>query len=407
METPHETSLRRRLTLPLLVLYGVGSILGAGIYVLIGKVAGYAGMQTPFAFLLAGVLAGLSALSYAELSARFPRSAGVALYIFEGFNNETLSKIIGLLIVAVGMTSTAALLNGLLGYLAEFVQVQHTLMILATVFVLTVIVIWGIRESVLIAAGMTVLEVLGLLIILWVSRDSLVMLPEHMPQLFGISDMTVVTGILLGGFVAFYAYIGFEDMVNVAEEVINPQRNLPRAVIIALIVVTLFYLLIAVTSVLAVAPEQLAESDAPLALIYRLKTGQSATFISLISIVSILNGAIVQMIMASRLLYGMSRNRWLPAILSFVHARTATPIYASLLVSGIVLVLALFLPLLSLAKLTSFFTLVVFALVNLALLRVKYREPVSPVLRVPYFVPALGFVFCTSFVLYQIYDVVG
>ena len=401
-----ETALRRRLTLPLLVFYGVGSILGAGIYVLIGKVAGYAGMQTPMAFVLAAILAGLSAFSYAELASRFPRSAGVALYVFQGFDNVALSRIIGLMIVAVGVTSTAALMNGLLGYLAQFFDVQRELAILIMVLILTVIVIWGIKESVLIASVMTVIEIAGLLIIVWIGRDSWLLLPDKLPDMFFMSDVSVLTGILLGAFVAFYAFIGFEDIVNVAEEVIEPQRNLPRAVIIALILTTCFYVIVAITSVLSVEPAALAQSEAPLAYIYESKTGQSATVISVISIVSILNGAIIQMIMASRILYGMSRYEWLPKVLSHVHARTATPVIASLLVSVIVLVLAWLLPLLSLAKTTSFITLIIFAIVNLALILVKRRAPAAPGINVPYAVPVAGFICCALFVLYQLYDVI-
>lgn len=403
MQVNAEGGLRRRLNLTLLILYGLGTILGAGIYVLIGKVAGYAGMLTPLAFIIAAVLAGLTAFSYAELASRYPRSAGVALYVYEGFRNHTLARIIGLLIVAVGVTSTAALMNGLLGYLGEFIEVQRHLTIVLLVALLALIVIWGIKESVLIAGAMTVLEVFGLLMIVWVARDSWSTLPVKFPEMIAVGDVSAASGVLLGAFVAFYAYIGFEDMVNVAEEVKQPQKNLPRGVIVALVLTTTFYVIVAVSSVLSVAPSILAGSDAPLALIYQQKTGMSPLLISAISIISILNGAIIQMIMASRLLYGMSRYKWLPGFLANVHPRTATPINASLVVAGIVLVLALSLPLLSLAKLTSFFTLIIFSLVNLALWRIKTRNSTKAPINIPTIVPILGFAFCLAFVLYQVY----
>ena len=407
MQVKAEGGLRRRLNLTLLILYGLGTILGAGIYVLIGKVAGYAGMLTPLAFIIAAFLAGLTAFSYAELASRYPRSAGVALYVYEGFRNQTLARSIGLLIVAVGVTSTAALMNGLLGYLAEFIDVPRELIIPILVVLLAMIVIWGIKESVFIAGVMTVLEVFGLLLIVWVARDSWSSLPVKFPEMVALRDVSAASGVLLGAFVAFYAFIGFEDMVNVAEEVKQPQKNLPRGVIFALLLTTTFYVIVAITSVLSVAPAILAHSDAPLALIYQQKTGASPVLISAISIISILNGAIIQMIMASRILYGMSRYKWLPGFLASVHPRTATPINASLIVAGIVLLLSLLLPLLSLAKLTSFFTLIIFSLVNLALWRIKTRDSVKAAINIPKIIPILGFVSCLAFVAYQLYSVLN
>ena len=209
-----DIELKRSINLPLLVFYGIGTILGAGIYVLIGQVAGYAGMHTPFAFLLAAILAGLSAFSYAELSARFPKSAGEAVYIQEAFKHPAFSVLIGLMIVSVGTISSATLTVGLLGYLGQFIQLPQTIVILITVAVLGGIVIWGIGESIWIASVMTVFEMLGLIIIIWVARDGFVQVPAHIPQLLPTLDSMSWTGILLGAFVAFYAFIGFEDIVN-------------------------------------------------------------------------------------------------------------------------------------------------------------------------------------------------
>ena len=405
MQTAPQGQLRRRLNLPLVIFYGLGTILGAGIYVLIGKVAGYAGMLTPLAFVVAAILAGLTAFSYAELSSRYPRSAGVAVYVFEGFGSNALARSVGLLIVAVAVTSSSALMNGLLGYLGEFIDVQRQLTILVMVVLLTLIVIWGIKESVVVASIMTVLEVFGLLLIIWVARDGWLTLPDKLPDMIAIGNFTAISGMLLGAFVAFYAFIGFEDMVNVAEEVQNPQKNLPRGIVFALIVTTLFYVIVAITSVLAVDTMILANSEAPLADIYQIKTGTSPVIISVISIVSILNGAIIQMIMASRILYGMSRYKWLPGFLSNVNPRTGTPINASLLIAGIILVLALLLPILSLAKLTSFFTLIIFCLVNLSLVRIKRHAPTTAPISIPILIPGLGFIFSLLFLLYQIFEI--
>lgn len=402
MEPHQQVNLVRRVNLPLLTFYGIGTILGAGIYVLVGKVAGYAGMQTPVAFLIAALLAGLSAFSYAELSVRFPKSAGEAIYIQEGFHLRWLSIFVGLLIVAVAMMSTATLLSGLIGYLNQFIAMPGWLVIVISVLLMTTVVVWGISESVLAASIMTVVEILGLLIIIWVARDSFSLVSDKLPEMFKLDNTVVWSGVLLGAFVAFYAFIGFEDMVNIAEEIKQPETTLPRGIIIALVLTTLFYVVIALVSILSVAPAELAASDRPLALIYEIKAQSDPHFIAIISIISIFNGALVQLVMASRILYGMSRRAWLPSVFSWVSKKTHTPIPAILIVSTAVLLLALLLPLLSLAKLTSYVTLTIFTLINLALLKIKLRGEYCPGFRAPLWVPIAGALFCSFFLAYQV-----
>lgn len=396
--------LKRVLSLPLVTFYGIGTILGAGIYVLIGKVAGYAGMYALISFLLASILAGFSAFSYAELSARFPKSAGEAVYIEQGFHRRHLSTLVGLLIVLVGIVSTATLVHGFVGYLKVFVDWPDAWVIIAVAALMVAIVIWGIGQSVWIATLMTIAEIAGLLIIIWVARDGFLQLPIRGSELLPGLDEDIWVGILLGAFVAFYAFIGFEDIVNVAEEVKEPERNLPRAIIIALVVTTFFYIVIAMVSILVVTPQQLAASDAPLAMLYQQVTGQHPTVITFISLASVLNGALIQIIMASRVLYGMGRQGWLPLRLGSVHGVTRTPIVATLTVGALIPLFALLLPLLSLAKLTSFITLSIFSLINLALWRIKQRDG-SKAARfvIPYWVPVCGFFSSAAFLLFQIF----
>ena len=397
-----DIELKRSINLPLLSCYGIGTILGAGIYVLIGQVAGYAGVYAPLAFLVAAIPAGFTAFSYAELAVRFPKSAGEAVYIQESFHRPQFSLLIGLMIVSVGTISSATLLHGLLGYLARFIHLPDVVVIVLAVALLGAIVIWGIGESVMIASIMTLFEMLGLILIIWVGRAGLLQFPAQLPQLLPPMDVLVWSGILLGAFVAFYAFIGFEDMVNVAEEVIQPQKTLPRGIIIALVVTTVFYFVVALVSVLVVKPEMLAQQEAPLAYIYQQMTGREPWLISLIGVTSIINGVLIQTVMASRILYGMSRSRWLPNWLGVVHPRTRTPINATLVVMLVILSFALLLPLLSLAKLTSFISLSIFSLINLALVRIKWRGVRSPGFNVPLWVPVCGFVFSLVFLGYQI-----
>lgn len=395
-----ENKLIRRLSLPLLVFYGIGTILGAGIYVLIGKVAGEAGLYTPFSFLFASLLAGFSAFSYAELASRFPRSAGEAIYIEEGFAIKRLSILVGLLIVLVGIVSVATLAHGFSGYFSVFFDFPDTLVVTLLIIVVGLICAWGIGQSVLLAAVMTVVEIIGLLIILYVGRDAFVLLPAKIPELLPSFELPVWAGIFMGGFIAFYAYLGFEDIVNVAEEAIKPRINIPRAIIISLIVITLFYILISVVAIVLISPQVLSTSDAPLAMLYEKTTGQSPLLITAISLISVVNGALVQVIMASRVLYGMSQKKWLPEKFGSINATTRTPVYATIIVTLLILFFALVLPLLSLAKITSFITLIIFCLINFALLKIKYSRREHDGFSVAIWVPLIGGISTLLFILY-------
>lgn len=400
----HAGSLKRSLPLPLVTFYGISTILGAGIYVLVGKIAGYAGMYTPFAFIVALFLATFSAFSYAELSARYPLCAGEAVYIYKSFNNRIISIFIGLCISLGSVTSVATLLHGVVGYLSVFFQASETVTIITLALLMGLVVAWGITESVSIASLMACIGIAGLLLIIWITRDHIYQLPDRIPEMLPDFEFSVWEGILIGGFVAFYAFLGFEDIINVAEEVHNPKRNLPLAIIFALIITTLLYLAIAVVCVLSLPTRQLAESNAPLALIYSKITGTSPIVITLISLVSILDGALVQIIKTSRILYGMSRQGWLPNWLGIVNPKTHTPVYATFFVTSVILLFALSLPLINLAKLSSFITLFVFTTVNFSLWRLKSRVPrVEGVFTVPYGVPVIGFFISGAFVLYQLF----
>lgn len=398
-----QSLLQRRVSLPLLVFYGVGTILGAGIYVLVGKVAGAAGMYAPFAFLVATVLAAFSALSYAELAARFPKSAGEALYVAEGLRSRFLARLMGLMIAAVGIVSSATMIQGFVGYLHVFIAVPDVVIVVALVAAMAALTIWGIGQSVWVASAMTLVEIAGLLVILWVTGAHGVVTAPALHALLPPPEIATWVGIFAGGYLAFYAFIGFEDIVKIAEEVHRPRRTLPRAILWSLGVTTVLYAAVSVAAVLTVAPDRLAQSGAPLSLVYEEAGGGYPTFITLVSLVSVSNGALIQVIMVSRMLYGMSREGWLPAALGRVSPRTHTPWVATLLTATFQLFLTLALPLLTLAKTTSFITLCAFALVNLALWRIKGRPVSEPAaVSVPRWVPLLGFLASTGFVVFQL-----
>jgi len=396
------TQLKRGLSLWLLLFYGLGNILGAGIYVLVGKVAGSAGLFAPAAFFVAALVAAFTALSYAELVARYPLSAGEAVYVQKGLGLPALSVMVGLLIVLMGAVSAATIARGFIGYLGILIELPDAVAITLLVVVLGATAIWGILESVSIAALVTLIELLGLGLVLAVAGDSLFSIPERLPELIPPMDPVIWQGILFGAFLAFYAFVGFEDMVNVAEEVRNPVRNVPLAILLALGITTLLYAAVSLTAVLTVPPEQLAVSDAPLAMVYQQATGREPIALGIIGIFAVVNGALIQIIMGSRILYGMSRQGWLPTVLGRVWSRTQTPVAATIVTAAVVLVLALWLPLVTLAKSTSFLVLIVFSLVNLSLLCIKWRDPHPEGLRVvPQWIPAGGIITSLGLLLFQ------
>ncbi len=398
-----QITLKRSLSLPLITFYGLGTILGAGIYVLIGKVAGAAGMYAPVSFGLAAVIAGFTAFSYAELSARYPRSAGEAVYVQEAFHTSWLSASVGWAVVATGIISTATMANGFVGYLLLYIELSDWLIISVLVISLGILAAWGISESAWVAAIITVLEVVGLCIVLIIAGDNLAELPARWNELVPPLSGDAWRGIFLGSFLAFYAFIGFEDMVNVAEEVKEPTRIMPLAITLALIVAAILYILVAVTAVMSLPPKALAVSDAPLASILEAQGWDARLTIGIIGLIAVINGALIQIIMASRILYGMGRQGIAPRWFSRVNALTQTPVLATAIVTAIVLVLALWLPLVTLAKATSFVILSVFSLVNLALWWLKtFAAPREKVVSYPLWVPVIGFVLCLGLLVLQI-----
>lgn len=395
-----KTGLRRVIGVGALAAYGVGNIVGAGIYVLVGEVVGIAGMWAPLSFVLAAVIAAFSALSYGELSARYPVSAGEAVYVKEAFGLDAAAVGVGLLLAGAGTISSAALIRGFVGYAQVLFELPDAAVTIAAVMGLGLVIVWGVRASVSLAVALTVVEVGGLLLVLLEVWPAFATVPERIHELIpsaAPADLQVVTA---GAFVALFAYLGFEDMVNMAEEVREPQRAMPIAIVVALVVSCILYLLVVLGAVLTVPPETLAATDAPLAALYAYVSGNSPAVIGFIGLAAAVNGALVQMVMVARVLYGMANRGLLPAVLGTISSRTRTPIAASLLVTVAVALLALTFPLGALASATSLVVLLVFAVINLALLVIKRKQPVAPgVKSLPTFAPVVGFVVSTGIVI--------
>jgi len=385
------TGLKRSLSLPLLICYGVGTTVGAGIYVLVGKVTAEAGLYAPIAFILASLIAAFSAFSFAELSARFPVSAGEAVYIHNGLRSKHLALLVGLLVITAGTVSSAAIAQGFVGYLAEFLILPRWLVVTGLLGLLGIIAILGIAESVTVAAVATVIEVGGLLAVMWGGRGSFSDFASRLPDLLPPLEAAPWFAVLGGAVLAFYAFIGFEDMVNVAEEVKDVRRTMPAAIIATLVITTLCYVGLIIIAVMVVPVADLAASEAPLSLLFERTTGVSSAAISVIAMIAVVNGALVQIIMAARVLYGLAVQGWMPSLFARIHAGRRTPLSATVTVTLVACCLALWLPLVTLAELTSLVTLVIFALVNLSLIAIRRRQGAATEgLVLPLWVPYCG-----------------
>ncbi len=398
---PLHVGLRRRLSLPLLTFYGLGTIVGAGIYVLVGAVAGRAGIYAPMAFVTSALIAGLTAHSYARLSARFPRSAGEAVYVREAFGSARLAAATGLAVIVTGVVSAATIANGFAGYLGVFIEIPAWLVIVLFTLALCAVAAWGILQSVWLATLITVLSIVGLLIVVYLARDALWAVGERWQDLVPPLELGAWTGIAFGAFLAFYAFIGFEDIVNVAEEVQEPSRTLPLAIYSALMLATILYVLVALVAVLAVDVATLASSEAPLVdVVAAAGSGDTGKLIAGLSLLSVTNSALAQIIMASRILYGMSRDAVLPAWFASVSPRTGTPIQATVFTAVVVLLFALALPLVTLAEITSFIIILVFAFINASYFRLQLRADTGRRLAI---IPLAAIALCVMLLIVQCY----
>lgn len=394
-------ALQRRLTLPLLILYGLGVTVGAGIYVLVGLTAAEAGLFAPISFLLAALIIAFTGISYAELSTRFPVSAGEAAYVKAGLKIPSLALIVGLLVAASGMVSSATISIGAAAYMEQLVPVSPLLLTILIILFLGLAAIWGILESVSVAAVLTIVELVGLGLVIFygfkLKPNLLVDIGRLVPPL----EASACAGISSAGLLAFFAFIGFEDLANVAEEAKNPRRDMPRAIIWTIIIATAVYLAVVSVVVLSVPIEKLSVSASPLNLVFEGTGGNMKGVFTIIAGLATLNGVLIQMIMSSRVLYGLSKQGQLPKRLAYIHPKTHTPIIATFLVVTIILILAVFLPIARLAQITSQITLTVFCFVNLALAAIKLsgKTPGVPYFRVPIGIPIMGFITCLLLII--------
>jgi APA family basic amino acid/polyamine antiporter len=397
--------LRRTIGLAGLIFYGVGTMVGGGIYALLGKVAGEAGIFSPWALLIAGGLAIFSALTFAELSSRLPFSGGPAKYVTEAFHLRSVGTLFGWLVIATGVVSAATLTVAMSGFFVDLLELSTEWGRLVVVLLLLSLACWGIKQSVIIVAIVTSIEVIGLLLVIGINADSFTSGSFNINYYMPGFDPFIWSGIMTGGFIAFYAFIGFEDMVTLAEEVKGSESNLPKAIIISLVITLLLYVVIVLVAVTSDNLSLFVESNTPMAYLVRDSSWLDPQVLVLISLLAGFNGALVQVIMASRVLYGMGQEGQAPVIFSKLYAKTQTPILASVFTAFIVYLLASFFDLIVLAKLTSGIILFVFAGMNLSLIKIKQQGVKHAGFRVSILVPVMGLftsLGCLLFVLFGV-----
>lgn len=372
MTPPAQPHLQRALGLPLLVFYGLGVTVGAGIFALIGEILGMAGDFAPLAFLIAGLVAAATARSYALLAPRFPKAGGAAVYATEGIGRMA-GRLVGLGVATIGVISSAVIALAFAGYVGTLVGLPEWLLAPACIALLAGVACLGVRESVAFAAAITILETGALVLVAAVGIPALAD-GEVLARLLTLPGERAQLDILVAAAaVAFFAFIGFEDIVNMAEEAKAPERTMGPAIAITLTLSTSLYVLIA--AIAAAVPDRAAisQSDAPLADLFSMLTGWPAAPISTVAAVAMVNGILVQILMVSRVLYGMANDGLLPEWIGAVSKSRRTPVRATLFTAAAIAVLATVAPMVGLAQATGYITLIIFTAVNVSLFRLASR----------------------------------
>lgn len=397
-----EPQLRRTIGLGQMVFYAAGSMLGAGIYGLVGKAAGELGSAVWLGFLLAMVAALLTGLSYAALGSRYPRAGGAAFITHRAYGRGLLTHVLGLAVAGSGLTSIAAgswVIGSNLQRIPFLSETPVVVLTIGYLFLMAGIVYRGIRESMWANVACSIVEAAGLALIIivgakyWGSVD-LFQTPATPAggSLLAIPPLLMVQGAVL----TFFSFVGFEDTLNVAEEVKNPRRTLPLGLVLGMLMACVLYIGVAVTAVSVIPWQQLADAKAPLAdVMDRAAPWFPGWAFVVITVFAVANSALINYVTASRLLYGMARDGRLPARLAKVHAKRRTPYVAIAFLLVMLVALALAGDIAELASATVLLLLSVFVVVNSALVVLSLRkdEPKGG-FEVPIIVPAAGAVVC-------------
>jgi APA family basic amino acid/polyamine antiporter len=368
-DTPEpRDSLRRELGLPAVTLSGVGIILGAGIYALLGEAAGMAGNAVWLTFAIAATIAAFSALSYAELSSMYPRASAEFEYVSNAFGRR-LAFVVGWLIIFSGILGAATVSLGFAGYFSDLVGFPTLPSAVLIILLLAGILLYGIRETARVAIALTLIEAGGIIMVILIG----------LPYLGEVNYLEIprgVPGLLQASALVFFAYMGFEEMVKLSEETKNPERTIPLALMIALGVSILLYVMVSLAAVSVVGWEQLAASRAPFADVAAVALGPMAfTLISVIALFATANTALLMMMASSRIIYGMASSFSLPPVLARVHPRRRTPWLAIVAVALASMAFLFAGEIDFVANVTNFTLFVTFIVINASVVALRYRAP--------------------------------
>lgn len=399
--TSHQHSpsraLKRAVTGPMLLLFILGDVLGAGVYALAGTIAGQVGGAIWVPLLIALCFAMLTAGSYAELVTKYPHAGASAVFAGKAFKSPLVSFLIGFCMLAAGVTSAAGLSLAFAGdYMAPFIQLPAHVVALIFLVVIALLNARGIKESLSANLVMTVIEVSGLLMVIvaavWFFQTGEADLSRAVQFKEGINPAYAVLGAAL---LAFYSFVGFETSANMAEEVRNVRTVYPRALFGALLIAGAIYMGVGVAAAVVMPIDQLIHSSAPLLEVVKAShLGIPPRLFAFIALVAVANGALLTMIMSSRLAYGMSRQGLLPHALSRVLPERRTPWVAIVATTVVAIILTLTGSLATLAETVVLLLLFVFISTNLAVLILRRDKVEADHFRVPTWVPVLAIVSC-------------
>jgi APA family basic amino acid/polyamine antiporter len=365
------SELKRHMGLFHLTMYGVGLILGAGIYVLIGEAAGFAGDSVWVAFALGSVVALFAGFSYAELSSLFPKAAAEYTFVKNAFKNNFFAFVIGWLTAITSIITAATVALGFGGYFAEFVNVPIIFSAIGLLVVLSIINFVGIRESSWTNVIFTVIEATGLILIIIIGFTF------SSPEPVNYTESPLgLSGIAIAFVLIFFAFIGFEDMANVAEEVKKPKKTIPRAIILSVLISGVVYILVSLAVVRVVNWEELVSSGAPIALVAQRGLGAEAhILLSAIALFAITNTVLITLVAGSRMFYGMAKAKVFPPILEKIHFKTKTPWIAIIVILITAIAFTFFGDIVIIANITVFAIVITFGAVNLSVIVLRYTEP--------------------------------
>lgn len=408
MTTPVATGadrpgLARAITPTLLLILVVGNVLGAGIYAVVGEVAREAGGLSWVAFLVAFGTAALSALSLCELTTKYPGASGIVLYVERAFRRPVLSLTVGIAILASGLTSAATAARAFGGeYLQEFTDADSTMAAALFIAALTALNWWGIVESLRANVLMTILEVAGLVLVVIAAFAVIGAGDGDLSRPFDPSspESDLVPFALIGGAaIAFFSFLGFEDVANMSEEVKRPALSYPRALFGGLAITAVLYIAVVFLTLAVVTPGRLADSTAPLLLVVEASPFTSSTkLFAAIALIAVANTALANLVMSSRLVYGLSTRGLIPHAFSRIDLRRSTPWVAVLAVAAMAVAIAATGDLGGLARTTVLLLLSVLVLMNVSAIRLRRDVVGHRHFSAPAWAPWLGAATCLALI---------